>query len=209
MKEDLEKLILDSYNIVRQNDRQILVADPREKYRLQKENSENWGYIQSYLNDYASLCEFLKQVALEDIVHIAATRFPEVATRLVVASKTKLVQSSASSAPTQPSKSGDLQFEIGYNFVQPYVSMNQEKLVQFLVNFNSHENVSFPQTDVVTHVCLVLDVSGSWMHRISIHTCYRPFLMWWMHFLIKIGYLLFYFRIKVSLFGQKILQVVA
>src|SRR5579884_1767269 len=90
MKEDLEKLILDSYQILRRNDQQILVADPREKLRLQRENEENWTYIKTYLADYTSLCEFLKVKAPEDIIHIAATRFSDLAMRLAVAAKPPL-----------------------------------------------------------------------------------------------------------------------
>src|SRR5947209_7460237 len=81
-KEDLEKLILDSYQIVYKNNQKILVAEPREKSRLRQENDENWDYIKTFLAEYTSLCETRRLTALEDIIDIAATRFPEISVRL-------------------------------------------------------------------------------------------------------------------------------
>src|SRR5690242_8247897 len=81
-KEELEQLITDSYQIIYKNNQKILVADPREKTRLKQENDENWEYIRTFLSEYTSLCEARRLIALDDIIDIAATRYPDISKRL-------------------------------------------------------------------------------------------------------------------------------
>src|SRR5437868_3835482 len=95
-KDDLEQEILDSYRIVRENNRKIFLAEPKDKARLRQENEENWNYIKDTLAEYTSLCEVRRLTALEDIIDIAATRFSELAARLETTLKSKTVSSPAS-----------------------------------------------------------------------------------------------------------------
>src|SRR5438552_1037369 len=121
-KEDLEKLILDSYQIVFKNNQKILVAEPREKSRLRQENDENWDYIKTFLTEYASLCETRRLTALDDVIDIAATRFPDIVARL----ETALINKPKSSPPTNlrtpavpnlSPKEGNSLFRMNYQFV--------------------------------------------------------------------------------------------
>src|SRR5690242_20625090 len=150
-KDELEKLIQDSYNIVRQNDQQILTADPRIQLRLQQENDKNWQYIKTYLTEYASLCEFRRLSALDDIIDIAATRFPDLAERLETAPQARqdtLTKHPAAPAPPPPAshkkdqnpllklftkeqKESALLFGISYKFLHPYMASDREGLAQF------------------------------------------------------------------------------
>lgn len=52
-------------------------------------------------------------------------------------------------------------FRINYAFVHPYISMDNDELVQFAVIFSNLGDADFSQVDVVTHICMVLDISGS------------------------------------------------
>ncbi|MCT7976761.1 VWA domain-containing protein [Laspinema olomoucense] len=52
-------------------------------------------------------------------------------------------------------------FRINYSFVHPYVAMDSDPLVQFAVTFSNRDDVDLSQIDVSTHICLVLDISGS------------------------------------------------
>src|SRR6266700_982288 len=110
-KEDLEKLILDSYQIVHKNNQKILVAEPREKSRLRQENEENWDYIKTFLAEYTSLCEARRLIALEDIIDIAATRFPDIAARLEAASVPKPIPPTPPT-PDKTVKDDDLLFQM-------------------------------------------------------------------------------------------------
>lgn len=162
-KEDLEKLILDSYQIVHKNNQKILVAEPREKSRLRQENDENWEYIKTFLAEYTSLCEARRLVALEDIIDIAATRFPDISARLEVASTAKPVSTPpvVPSTPNILSKENDSLFQVNYKFVHPFTQLDKEQLVQFIVRFNSTSSAQSSYLNVIKHICLVLDVSGS------------------------------------------------
>lgn len=53
-------------------------------------------------------------------------------------------------------------FQFNYQFVYPYLPMNREALVQVVVNFTSRKDVDWSTLpSIPTHLCLVLDVSGS------------------------------------------------
>lgn len=53
-------------------------------------------------------------------------------------------------------------FRINYQFVHPYLPLNDEALVQTIVSFSSRDDIDLSQTrSIPTHLCLVLDVSGS------------------------------------------------
>ncbi|HYT46224.1 MAG TPA: VWA domain-containing protein, partial [Methylomirabilota bacterium] len=162
-KEDLEKLILDSYQIVHKNNQKILVAEPREKSRLRQENDENWEYIKTFLAEYTSLCEARRLVALEDIIDIAATRFPDISARLEAVSTAKPVSPPpiVPSTPSILSIENDSLFQVNYKFVHPFTPLDKEQLVQFIVRFNSTSSAQSSYLNVVKHICLVLDVSGS------------------------------------------------
>ena len=161
-KEDLERLILDSYEIIRQNDSQILIAGPKDKLRLQRENDEQWSYIRNYLAEYTALCERIKLRPSEDIIQIATARFADLATRL----SSITPKPTASPRLPPPSISAFQQeeeptFRMNYHFVRPFVPMDADTLVQFVLAFGNRGDVDFSQVDVVTHICLVLDVSGA------------------------------------------------
>lgn len=52
-------------------------------------------------------------------------------------------------------------FRINYGFVRQFIPVDSEALVQFAVTFSNRGDVDLSQVDVVTHICLVLDISGS------------------------------------------------
>jgi hypothetical protein len=54
-----------------------------------------------------------------------------------------------------------LPFRINYALVNPHIPMNSDELVQFAVTFSNRSDAEFSDVDVVTHICLVLDISGS------------------------------------------------
>src|SRR5947209_18283995 len=121
-KEDLEKLILESYKVIHQNNQKILnAADPREKSRLRQDNEDNWEDVKTFLADYTSLCEVRRLMPLEEIIDIAATRFPDIVVRLEAVSKARPI--SPTNILTKPSLSSTIEdipiFQISYKFVRP------------------------------------------------------------------------------------------
>jgi hypothetical protein len=187
-KEDLEKLIMGSYRIIRENDQQIPLVGPKERLLLQGGNDAQWSYIRNYLTEYTALCERLRLQTPEDIVQIAAGSFPDLADRLITAPSrgkpapppahplVKLPTSpetpSASqmpplvppSAPVRVRDSSSAKvspFRMNYHLVRQFAPMDGDTLTQFVVTFGNRGDADFSQVDVVTHVCLVLDVSGS------------------------------------------------
>lgn len=57
--------------------------------------------------------------------------------------------------------SGIQPFGINYGFVHQYVPMDSDPKVQLAVTFSNRKDVDLSQIDVVAHICLVLDISGS------------------------------------------------
>ena len=162
-KEDIEKLILDSYTIIHKNNQKILVVEPRERARFRQENDENWDYIRTFLAEYTSLCETRRLIPIEDIIDIAATRFPDIAARLEATSNLKNKMLSLHmpfSVSSSINENGAL-FKIEYHFVQPFLPPDREQLAQFVVRFSSQNGLKSSLPGVGTHVCLILDVSGS------------------------------------------------
>jgi von Willebrand factor type A domain len=164
-KDDFEKLILDSYQIVFENSRKIMAANPGEKARLLQEIDEYWEHIKTFLSDYTSLCEARKLTPLDEIIDIAATRFRDIAVRLetIVASKSESVLL-ANLSPSTPTPIPSLKeetplFQFTYEFVHPFISHDKDHLSQFAVSFRSNTEPS--PTNLIKHICLVLDVSGS------------------------------------------------
>lgn len=174
-KEDLEKLILDSYQIMYKNNQKISVADPKERSRLRQENDEIWDYIKEFLSDYTSLCEVRRLVASDDIIDIAATRYPDIFARLEAASAQSSTLSNSSPfsssedtgkipivAPKSPTSSNASLFQMDYKFVHPFVHNDKEEVAQFALSFHSKATVSSSVfMNLIKHICLVLDVSGS------------------------------------------------
>src|SRR5579884_869041 len=161
LKESLEKLIQDSYQVLRENDQQILFADPNKKLQLRRANDEAWGYISEHLADYTNLCEFLELAPLEEIVHIAAFRYPELLKRLKAITSPGSKTTPSAAPLIIPSTTNDPLFQIDYRFVRPFVPIDEDKLVQIVVRFRCREDVQLSTHTLVTHVCLLLDVSGS------------------------------------------------
>jgi hypothetical protein len=164
MKEDLEKLILNSYEIIRENDNNLIYASPKERLRLQSETDAQWKYIGMSLAQYTDLCERLNVQAPEEIIEIAAARFSDLTDRLKVAGTSK----SRPPEPSPPSPPPDFlqkdphsPFRINYHFACPFMPKDSDELAQFVVAFSSRGDVDFSQVNVRTHICLVLDVSGS------------------------------------------------
>jgi len=56
---------------------------------------------------------------------------------------------------------GIIPFRINYNLVRPYIPMDSDELIQFAVTFSNRGDADFSHVNVVTHICLVLDISGS------------------------------------------------
>jgi len=162
-KEDLERLILDSYRVIHENDRQVPLVGPKERMRLQHENDEQWNYVRNYLTEYTTLCERLGLQAPEDIVQIAAGSFADLATRLIAAptGKRRPTPPPIPSVPGAPMPAKISPFRMNYHLVRQFIPMDSDTLAQFVVTFSNRGDVDFSQVDVVTHVCLVLDVSGS------------------------------------------------
>src|SRR5436305_12191168 len=123
-KADLEKLILDGYLVIRENDRQIQFASPKGRMQLQRENDEQWSYIGNYLIEYTVLCERLGVASPEDIVHIAA-HFADLPERLIAAPnfKFKLSPPTINYARPRSSKEAISPFRISYYFVDPFIPM--------------------------------------------------------------------------------------
>jgi len=73
-REDLERHIRQSYDIVRQYEEIVQTSSrPEEKARARHEMDEQWGLIQGYLAEYRTLCQRLGRPLAEDVVEIAAT----------------------------------------------------------------------------------------------------------------------------------------
>jgi hypothetical protein len=67
---DLEQSIRESYEIIRDYERQIQVSDrPEEKLRARRAIAEQWNLIEGYLNEYSSLAG---GVLSADVAEIAA-----------------------------------------------------------------------------------------------------------------------------------------
>src|SRR5207248_9724271 len=126
-KEELEKLILDSYEIIHENNLKILGVDPSDRKRLRQQNDEKWEYIKSFLMDYTLLCQARRLTPLEDIIDIAA-QFPDMVERLEAASKSRVIPPDSSkivptpSTPIPAPKSTIPFIQIDYQFVNPYIS---------------------------------------------------------------------------------------
>lgn len=163
-KEDFENLILEIYKVIHQNNQKITSAEPKEKSRLRQDNDQNWENIKTFLEDYASLCEIRGLKPLEDIIDIAAARFRDLAEQLEAVSKAKSFTSTpASTLPAPPPVKEVVPiFHFDYKFLHPHIPLNKDELVQFIIEFSLSKNKEFSNyTNIVTHVCLVLDVSGS------------------------------------------------
>lgn len=52
-------------------------------------------------------------------------------------------------------------FQLNYELVHPYVPMNEDVMTRVLISFTTREDVIFSVPKINTHLCLVLDVSGS------------------------------------------------
>lgn len=52
-------------------------------------------------------------------------------------------------------------FRLNYALVNSYIPMDSDHLVKFAITFSNDNEALFFQPQVVTHICLVLDVSGS------------------------------------------------
>ncbi|HEY1349803.1 MAG TPA: vWA domain-containing protein [Ktedonobacteraceae bacterium] len=148
------------------NNQKISSAEPGDRARLKQENDEIWDYIKDFLADYASLCEKRRFVALDDIIDIAATRFPEIFARLeaISASPSSLAGASEETksfvaAPLSSVEHAPL-FQISYNFVRPFIHNDEEELARFALHFRSNAPTR-PSSNLVKHICLLLDVSGS------------------------------------------------
>ncbi len=161
-KEELEKLILDSYEIIHENNQKILGVDPSDRKRLRQQNDEKWEYIKSFLMDYTLLCEARRLTPLEEIIDIAA-QFPDMVGRLEAASKARVIPLDPLSIVSTSTQKVDIPlFKIDYKFVYPNMPVDRDQLAQFVVRFGPSDETRIPYDNkVVTHICLVLDVSGS------------------------------------------------
>jgi len=66
--------------------------------------------------------------------------------------------------PTEPTPQGQPSkiFQLNYQFVYPYLPLSSETLVQAVVSFSSRQDIDTSKIPrIPTHLCLVLDVSGS------------------------------------------------
>lgn len=160
-KEDLESLILSSYEVIRANDQNIRIENPRERIRLQQENEEEWGYIKGYLAEYTVLCERLGLTALEPVLQIAAARFAELADRLILAHEAGQKQKTKTSSVNTTPPSQASAFQLNCSFTESCIPVDKDTLVQFTIEFESDSNAALRYVDVIAHICLVLDVSGS------------------------------------------------
>jgi hypothetical protein len=72
LKEDLERDILESYAIISENERRVLLSgDPREKRRARQEIESDWEKIKATLKQYLPLCRELGAPIREEIREIA------------------------------------------------------------------------------------------------------------------------------------------
>ena len=68
-KDDLEHLIRDSYDLIRQYEEIVQTSDrPKEKARARRDIEEQWGLVKGYLAEYQTLCGQLGRPLAEDIV---------------------------------------------------------------------------------------------------------------------------------------------
>ena len=76
-KEDLEENIRDAYDLIREYEGRISLAEgPQARRRYEKQRDEQWELIRRWLGDYLSLCQRLSLPVPDEIAQIA-TRFPE------------------------------------------------------------------------------------------------------------------------------------
>src|SRR5437879_4178779 len=87
MKEDLENLIRNRYQIISESEDQKPFATPKQRMQLERENEKQWSDIKNYLITYTSICESLRLLPSEDIIQIAAAQknFGDLASRLIAA----------------------------------------------------------------------------------------------------------------------------
>ncbi|NJO03844.1 MAG: hypothetical protein HC880_21175 [Bacteroidia bacterium] len=157
-KEDLEKLILSSYQVIYENDRLLITSGPKDKLKLQQDNDQQWEHIKLYLSDYTVLCEQMGQTPPENIIQIAAGRFDDLVVRLQAASTAKR---RPFPPPINSAPKDILPFRMNYHFIHQFVPMDKDALAQFVVTFSNRGDIDFSQVDVSTHICLLLDISGS------------------------------------------------
>jgi len=73
-KEDLENDISNSYDLIRQYENKIRLADdPQTQERFKAKKNEQWKLIKGYLAEYVSLCEHSGTAVPENIAEIAVT----------------------------------------------------------------------------------------------------------------------------------------
>ena len=159
--EHLQQLILKSYEIISKNEEQILFSnEPKVMQRLDQENEEHWNRIERYLTELTNLLKATPVGIHSDIIQIAASRFPELAIQINNHHSQPETISTESKVNEYKIPQTQL-FDLNYQFVQPCVSQNTDPLVQFTLDISSRDDIVIPQDHVKTHICLVLDVSGS------------------------------------------------
>ena len=73
-RDDLERHIRESYDIIRQYEEIKRTSDrPEEKARARRNIEEQWGLVKGYLDQYQTLCQRLGKSLAEDILEIAVT----------------------------------------------------------------------------------------------------------------------------------------
>ncbi len=77
LKEDLEQLIRESYEIIHEHQTIIQASNrPEEKHRSRQKVEEGWALIEGYLREYLPICGRLQIKIPDDIAQLAA-RFPK------------------------------------------------------------------------------------------------------------------------------------
>jgi hypothetical protein len=73
-KDDLERHVRESYEIIRQYEEIDRTSDrPQEKARARREIEEQWALVKGHLATYQILCQRLGKPLAEDILEIAVT----------------------------------------------------------------------------------------------------------------------------------------
>lgn len=100
-KDDLEKLIRESYAIILAHETSLQTyRTPEEQKYSERKIQEHWEYIKKYFQDYFLICDTLAQSAAEDILQVAV-HFPVYGSQVTrYAAQLKAVVHKVSDVPT-------------------------------------------------------------------------------------------------------------
>ena len=160
-QDDLQHLILDQYSIINETEQEMqFSSSPIERRRHKQFIDSSWLTIEGHLQEIARLFESGIGFEVPDEILEISAHFPYLIEKFRK-KKESNKNSSGTSDNSKKQNSQNLPFIINYQFVKPFLPNDSDTLAQFIVEITSRKDSDFSRIDIQTHICLVLDISGS------------------------------------------------